>query len=51
MLSLFGLGADAMFYGKFMILIYLAAGTIRTCNYITASRRRFSRLFSVGQMR
>ncbi len=34
MLSLFGLGTDAMFYGKFMILIYLAAGTIRTCNYI-----------------
>lgn len=34
MLSLFGLGAEAMFYGKYMILIYLAAGTIRTCNYI-----------------
>ena len=34
MLSLFGLGTDAMFYGKYMILIYLAAGTIRTCNYI-----------------
>jgi Na+-driven multidrug efflux pump len=23
-----------MFFGKYMILIYLAAGTIRTCNYI-----------------
>ena len=34
MLSLFGLGTDAMFYGKYMILIYLATGTIRTCNYI-----------------
>lgn len=37
MLSLFGLGTDAMFYGKYMILIYLAAGTIRTCNYIMNS--------------
>ncbi len=37
MLSLFGLGADATFYGKYMILIYLAAGTIRTCNYIMNS--------------
>ena len=34
MLSLFGLGAEAMFFGKYMIMIYLAAGTIRTCNYI-----------------
>lgn len=34
LLSLFGLGAEAMFYGKYMILIYVAAGTIRTCNYI-----------------
>ncbi|RRK30135.1 MATE family efflux transporter [Schaedlerella arabinosiphila] len=34
LLSLFGLGAEAMFFGKYMILIYLAAGTIRTCNYI-----------------
>ena len=34
MLSLFGLGSEAMFFGKYMILIYLAAGTIRTCNYI-----------------
>ncbi len=37
MLSLFGLGAEAMFYGKYMILIYLAAGTVRTCNYIMNS--------------
>ncbi len=36
-LGLFGLGADAMYYGKFMLLIYLAAGTIRTCNYIMNS--------------
>ena len=34
LLSLFGLGSEALFYGKYMILIYLAAGTIRTCNYI-----------------
>ncbi len=34
LLRLFGLGSEAMFYGKYMILIYLAAGTIRTCNYI-----------------
>ena len=32
--SLFGLGSEAMFYGKYMLLIYLAAGTVRTCNYI-----------------
>lgn len=32
--ELFGLGAEAMYYGKYMLLIYLAAGTIRTCNYI-----------------
>ncbi|MDE6830753.1 MAG: polysaccharide biosynthesis C-terminal domain-containing protein, partial [Lachnospiraceae bacterium] len=37
LLSLFGLGAEAMFFGKYMILIYLAAGTIRTCNYIMNS--------------
>lgn len=37
LLSLFGLGAEARFYGKYMILIYLAAGTIRTCNYIMNS--------------
>ena len=34
LLSLFGLGSEAMFYGKYMLLIYVAAGTIRTCNYI-----------------
>lgn len=32
--SLFGLGSEAMFYGRYMFLIYLFAGTIRTCNYI-----------------
>lgn len=37
MLSLFGLGAEALFYGKYMILIFLAAGTVRTCNYIMNS--------------
>jgi len=34
LLGLFGLGAEALRYGKYMLLIYLAAGTIRTCNYI-----------------
>lgn len=34
LLGLFGLGSQAMEYGKYMIMIYLAAGTIRTCNYI-----------------
>lgn len=34
LLGLFGLGAEALSYGKYMLLIYLAAGTIRTCNYI-----------------
>lgn len=34
LLGLFGLGAEALGYGKYMLLIYLAAGTIRTCNYI-----------------
>ena len=34
LLSLFGLGAEAMEYGKYMLIIYLAAGTVRTCNYI-----------------
>lgn len=37
LLGLFGLGSEAMFYGKYMIMIYLAAGTIRTCNYIMNS--------------
>lgn len=34
LLGLFGLGAEALVYGKYMLLIYLFAGTIRTCNYI-----------------
>lgn len=34
LLGLFGLGAEAMYYGKYMLLIFLAAGTVRTCNYI-----------------
>lgn len=34
LLGLFGLGSEAMMYGKYMLLIYLLAGTIRTCNYI-----------------
>ena len=34
LLSLFGLGAEAMEYCKYMLLIYLAAGTMRTCNYM-----------------
>lgn len=34
LLGLFGLGAEAMNYGRYMLLIYLAAGTVRTCNYI-----------------
>ena len=33
-LGLFGLGAAAMEYGKYMLLIYLVFGTMRTCNYI-----------------
>lgn len=33
-LGLFGLGAAALEYGKYMLLIYLIFGTIRTCNYI-----------------
>ncbi len=34
LLSLFGLGAEAMEYCRYMLMIYLAAGTIRTCNYM-----------------
>jgi len=34
LLSLFSLDSDALFYGKYMLLIYLAAGTLRTCTYI-----------------
>lgn len=37
LLGLFGLGEQALRYGKYMLLIYLAAGTIRTCNYIMNS--------------
>lgn len=33
-LGLFGLGAEALNYGKYMLMIYLVMGTIRTCNYI-----------------
>lgn len=33
-LGLFGLGAEALRYGKYMLLIYLFFGAIRTCNYI-----------------
>lgn len=35
--ALFGLGTEAMNYGKYMICIYLVMGTIRTCNYIMNS--------------
>lgn len=34
LLGLFGLGAEALVYGRYMLLIYMVAGTIRTCNYI-----------------
>lgn len=34
LLGLFGLGPEAMNYGKYMILIFMFAGAIRTCNYI-----------------
>lgn len=34
LLGLFGLGDTAIMYGKYMLLIYLFFGTIRTCNYI-----------------
>lgn len=37
LLGLFGLSAEAMHYGKYMLMIYLAAGTVRTCNYIMNS--------------
>ena len=36
-LGLFGLGEQALFYGKYMLLIYLFFGAIRTCNYIMNS--------------
>ena len=34
LLGLFGLGDQALQYGKYMLLIYLFFGAIRTCNYI-----------------
>ncbi|MDO5154808.1 MAG: MATE family efflux transporter [Eubacteriales bacterium] len=34
LLGLFGLGETAIMYGKYMLLIYLFLGSIRTCNYI-----------------
>lgn len=34
LLGLFGLGAEALNYGKYMLMIYLVMGAIRTCNYI-----------------
>jgi len=34
LLGLFGLGAEALAFGKYMLMIYLVMGTIRTCNYI-----------------
>lgn len=37
LLSLFGLGPQALMYGKYMLYIYLIFGTIRTCNYIMNS--------------
>lgn len=32
--GLFGLGAQAMWYGTYMLYIYLFFGAVRTCNYI-----------------
>lgn len=37
LLALFGLGEQALHYGKYMLLIYLFFGAIRTCNYIMNS--------------
>lgn len=34
LLGLFGLTGEALAYGKVMLLIYVVAGTLRTCNYI-----------------
>ena len=53
LLSLFGLGAEAMEYGKYMLLIYLAAGTVRTCNYImnTCYRAGGEAIFSIYMAR
>ena len=37
LLTLFGLGEQALMYGKYMLLIYLFFGALRTCNYIMNS--------------
>ena len=37
LLGLFGLGPQALEYGKYMLMIYLIFGSIRTCNYIMNS--------------
>lgn len=37
LLSLFSLGPTALYYGKYMLVIYLFFGAIRTCNYIMNS--------------
>ncbi len=34
LLGLFGLGPEALNYGKYMIMIFMFAGAVRTCNYI-----------------
>lgn len=34
LLGLFGLGETALYYGKWMLLVYAVAGTVRTCNYM-----------------
>ncbi len=41
-LALFGLGAEAMFYGKYMLMIFLAAGTLRACNFTITNCYRAS---------
>lgn len=41
-LALFGLGAEAMFYGKYMLVIFLAAGTLRSCNFTITNCYRAS---------
>jgi Na+-driven multidrug efflux pump len=35
LLGLFSLGEEALAYERIMLLIYTAAGTVRTCNYIS----------------
>lgn len=41
-LVLFGLGAEAMFYVKYMLVIFLAAGTLRACNFTITNCYRAS---------